>query len=88
MKPEPGTRLTLISKEDQTLYSGMLPGLIANHYKFDDVHIDLHPLTHFANCRFFHSEVLAIDLKKNIVLCDGRPPVPFDVLSLDIGSAP
>ncbi len=88
MKPEPGTRLTLISKENQTLYSGMLPGLIANHYEFDDVHIDLRPLTHFANCRFFHSEVLAIDLKKNVVLCDGRPPIPFDLLSLDIGSSP
>ena len=88
MKPEPGIRLTLISKEDKTLYSGMLPGLIANHYEFDEAHIDLRPLTYFANCRFFHSEVLAIDLKKNIVLCDGRPPVPFDVLSLDIGSSP
>ncbi len=88
MKPEPGARLTLISKESQTLYSGMLPGLIAGHYQFDDAHIDLRPLTQFADCRFYQDEVVSIDLAKNLVVCRNRPSIRFDLLSIDIGSSP
>ena len=32
MRPEPGVRLTLIGREPETPYSGMLPGLIRGDY--------------------------------------------------------
>jgi len=71
-----------------TPYSGMLPGLIAGHYGFDDAHIDTGPLARFAAARLYQDEVVDLDLAGRHVICRRRPPVPYDLLSLNIGSTP
>jgi selenide, water dikinase len=88
MKPEPGVRLTLVTREVHSPYSGMLPGMIAGHYSADDAHIDTRPLCRFAHARLYHSEVTGLDLAGRRVLCANRPPVPYDVVSINIGSTP
>ncbi len=88
MAPVPGVRFTLVTRQVDTPYSGMLPGMIAGLYTPDEVHIDAGPLARFAGARLYHSEVIGLDLAGRRVLCNNRPPVPYDVLSLNIGSTP
>jgi selenide,water dikinase len=88
MDPIPGVRLTLLTREVHTPYSGMLPGLVAGLYGFDDAHIDTGPLARFAGARLYQDDVVGLDIENRKVLCANRPPVPYDILSLNIGSTP
>lgn len=88
MRPLPGVRLTVICTDTDTPYSGMLPGYIAGHYSFDEVHIDLRRLAEFAGARYYRAEVTGIDRSARQVFCRDRPPVPYEVLSINIGSTP
>jgi selenide,water dikinase len=66
----------------------MLPGYLAGFYTFEEAHIDLRPLATLAQAEFCCDRAIALDLQQNKVLCANRPPIPFDVLSIDIGSTP
>ncbi|WP_199248492.1 FAD-dependent oxidoreductase [[Phormidium] sp. ETS-05] len=88
MNPIPDLRLTVISDVAHTPYSGMLPGHVAGFYSYDDCHIDLRPLANFAGARLFVDRVVGLDLAAKRVLCANRPPVAFDLLSINIGSSP
>ena len=88
MQPLPGVRLTLVTRDIDTPYSGMLPGYVAGHYGYDDCHIDLGPLARFAAARLYHAEVEGLDLERRQVIAHGRPPIAFDLLSINTGSRP
>ncbi len=88
MRPLPGVRLTLVTRDLHTPYSGMLPGFIAGHYGYDDTHIDLLPLATAAGARLIHEPVSGIDADARQIRFEHRPPLAYDLLSINIGSRP
>ncbi len=88
MRPMPGVRLTVISREVMTPYSGMLPGHVAGFYRERDIHIDLGPLARFAGARLIADEATGLDLSSRRVNLAEHPPVRFDLLSLNTGAVP
>jgi selenide,water dikinase len=88
MKPMPGVRLTVVCRDTHTPYSGMLPGYVAGHYGYDDVHIDLRRLAEFAGARFFRTEAVGLDRHDHKLYCSDRPAIAYDRLSINIGSTP
>ncbi|SIO53340.1 selenophosphate synthase [Rhodovulum sp. ES.010] len=85
MTPVPGVRLTVINPGPTAPYSGMLPGLVAGHYLRDQLEIDLVPLARHAGARLVVGRAAGIDRKARLVHVPGRPPIRYDIASLDIG---
>jgi selenide,water dikinase len=88
MSPLPDVRLTCVSDFPVATYSGMLPGTLAGLYPPDRMTIDLVRLCAAAGARFIQAEVTGLDVENRQLLCRDRPAIPFDVLSIGIGSLP
>jgi selenide,water dikinase len=88
LAPLPGVEVVLVSPNRRTPYSGMLPGLVAGHYAFDEAHIDLERVARFARARFLPTIATGLDpARRRVALGDGSA-LEFDLVSLDIGSTP
>ncbi|UWQ81287.1 selenide, water dikinase SelD [Leisingera sp. S132] len=85
MKPLPGARLTVINPGPSAPYSGMLPGFVAGHYQRDELDIDLVRLARFSGARVVLGAAEHIDTAAQLVHVPGRPPIAYDVASIDIG---
>lgn len=85
MDPLPGTRVTVINPDPVAPYTGMLPGLIAAHYRRDELMIDLVRLARFAGARVILDRATGIDREARLIHLAGRPPLPYDVAAIDVG---
>ncbi|HEY3073706.1 MAG TPA: FAD-dependent oxidoreductase [Burkholderiales bacterium] len=81
-----GARLTLVSPSARQLYSAMLPGVIAGHYRRAEAEFDVAMLAERAYTEFIPGSVERLDAERRIAtLSDGRE-IAFDVASLNAGS--
>jgi selenide, water dikinase len=88
LRPEPGVRLTLIARELVTLYSAMLPGVVAGLYAPEQAYIDLIRLAAATGSRLIHAEAVGLDRAHKRVLLAGRLPISYDLVSIDVGITP
>ena len=66
----------------------MIPGFVAGHYSFEECHIDLARLCARSGARLVHAEATGIDRAGRQVLLKDQPALAYDLLSIDVGSAP
>lgn len=85
MNPLPGARLTVIDPNPTAPYTGMLPGHIAGHYSRRALEMDLVALARHAGARLVLGRAEGLDPVAQRVFIAGRPPIAYDVASLDIG---
>lgn len=86
MEPPPRTRLTVILDTPVAVYSGMVPGFVAGQYRAEELEIDVVPLARRARARVVLSAAVGIDAERGRIEVEGRPPIPYDLASCDIGS--
>lgn len=85
-RPVNGTEVVLVSRDPHSLYSGMLPGYIAGHYRYDECLIELVPLARAANATFIQNDVQQIDADNRVVRCSDGRELGFDIVSINSGA--
>jgi len=89
--------VTLIDMQSTASYSGMVPGCVSKLYNLEQVQIQIGPLAKWAGINFVQGKVVGMSLededKKTVQVevddTNGgilQKKVPFDVVSVDIGS--
>lgn len=87
MKPLPGARLTLVDPGPKAPYTGMLPGLVAGHYRREELEIDLVKLARHAGARLVFGKVEGIDRTTRTIKVKSRADIAYDLASINIGSS-
>ena len=84
--PLPGVELVVVSPQALAPYSGMVPGWLAGHYRFDEIVIDFHALARAAGARWVADELHALDAGAQQVRLGSGEVLPYTLLSLNVGS--
>ncbi|MFN2644054.1 MAG: FAD-dependent oxidoreductase [Burkholderiales bacterium] len=84
--PVHGARITLVSPHARQIYSAMLPGVIAGHYRRSEAEFDVAALAARADVEFVSGEIARFDAERRVAtLSDGRS-FSYDIASLNAGS--
>ncbi|MEB3319303.1 MAG: selenide, water dikinase SelD [Cyanobacteriota bacterium] len=80
------TRVSLVSRHSALLYSGLVPSALAGLLPPSGCRLDLRRLCALADVAFVRAEIVGLDPAARLLHLDGRPPLAFDRLSLDVGA--
>lgn len=86
--PLTGVELVLINPARLAPYSGMMPGVIAGHYRYEQGCVDLVPLCRVGKCRLQLTRATAVDPTQRHVICEDGSSFGYDLLSIDTGATP
>jgi pyridine nucleotide-disulfide oxidoreductase family protein len=81
-----GAATMIVTPEPLQVYSGMLPGVIAGHYRLEQAQIDVARLAERAQVEFLQGEVASLDAKKRVVRLRDWTELEYDVVSINAGS--
>lgn len=87
MAPLPGVRLTVVLDRPEAVYSGMVPGFVAGEVCPAELEIDVVPLARRAHARVVLAAATRVDAPARRIDLEGRPPLRYDVASLDVGGS-
>jgi pyridine nucleotide-disulfide oxidoreductase family protein len=85
-QPLHGARLTLVAPHRLQLYSGMLPGVIAGHYRPEEARMDMARLAGRAFAEFIQGEVETLDPAARAVRLKGGRELRYGFASFNVGS--
>lgn len=80
------TETTLLSPSRFQYYSGMFSGYIEGTYSLDKIEIDLAFLAQKSHVKLLEGHARQVDTEKNILFTEDGRQIPFDIISIDIGS--
>jgi len=78
--------MMLVAPNVTQVYSGMLPGLVAGHYRLDQVRTDVARLAARAYAEFTRGLVVALDPATRTAKLHDGTELGYDFLSLNVGS--
>lgn len=81
-----GAEVTLVTPFARQMYSGMVPGVIAGHYRAEQAAIPLAPLAAAAGVTMIEGVVVALDAGRRRVRLASGQVLGYDVLSVNTGS--
>ena len=84
-KPASGS-ITLVSHHPTTLYSGLVPAVVAGLAAPASARIDLKRLCQQAGVRFLQAEITGLEGGQRQLVLQGGERLGFDLLSLDVGA--
>lgn len=86
LRPPRGSELTLVVDRNPSVYSGMVPGLIAGQYMPKDIEIDVIALARRAGARVVLQSARTINTKTRVIDTVDGQAISYDWASLDVGS--
>lgn len=86
MNPPEAVRLCVVLDRPVAVYSGMVPGFVAGDYAHHELEIDVLPLARRAGAGVVMAAATDLDPVRREIAIEGRPPLRYDVVSLDVGS--
>jgi len=84
-KPPAGVQITLVTPYPRQLYSGMMPGFVAGHYRLSDCVIALEPFLLDTHVTWQQRSATALDANTRSVTLDDGSTLVYDCLSINSG---